>query len=642
MKIEVLLIWRQNRAQKSATCPTRYSIFHQTSKLSEHGAYTTHAYAWTKDNFWNCLRNVFISSGENIGKDEKSIGVQPGNCSSSTYSAFRAVVDVAYNEEDRNVLLLLGREITRVMHTPGYCSIACRVSLVRESERGTSQNSEKLLPWNLACTDILLVHIALHIRGGKDFLRTLASADNATGLEFHNAMQGRMWFINGQVRVVSSAVGASIRFTQATQTLEGKVDDLFDGAEAILTGEEQHLSGEIVKWLLGTISSQMRYSARVCFAFLPPVLAAVVKGLTRSLLQECLCYHLIDFPVRYTLQFHPVVGKKKEVSSVMVNPLVSQTSLWASESSSGFFFTDEKCCSMKAENKILGKVQEEVTASHVHTRAVRTPVEALPVYLYYLLLRETSLAPSLFLSTSFSFSCDSVPVDYLDEVRMGIQISYALERWKQFLQKREKATIYRCCSTSSNKLVSNILLKILEEAKSQLQVFIDPKFPETVSEKYRRFIMAPYPLTFSPVLQLNSISTASQNKESLENIAVKQHFAEFDKAMMKTCFERVGNDSEEDELNIDEIGKEDVSIASSESRGSSTWEVMSLDSRSIRDDREEVENIFFDDLHLATAETKEDPASEDSIKLDVEVVKNVVINPIFTNSIKRFVEKNDF
>lgn len=637
MKVEFLLFFGKKSGQEAVTSPSRFSIYRHATTLSELGAHTAQAYIWTRDNFWKCLRQISISHLPHESKKNSSV-VERGDSVDLVFCAFRAVVDVAFNNADMDVALLLAREITRVMAIPEHSHGACRVSVLKDPQQIQDSSLPSSCLGKYTSTDALVLQLASWMKGNKDILGGSIEMDGKSERRYRDALEGRLWFVDGNVRMICSSAATSIRFFPETATVEAQLEVIFDCVEVRLSKEEKYLSGEVRKWLYTTVSSQMRCSALTCFACLPPTLASVVKRLPRSLLNESLCYHLVYSPVRYSLEDRPSLNDKRSGSFVVVRPFASQATLEKGGNYSGDLSKGEEHIINK-ETETFDVVRCELEATHLHNRAVRTPIEPLPSFLYRLLLDEASVPLSLF-SRSVQWCFGGSSQENLEEIRLGIHISYALERWRRHLEEslHESLTLNSC--TFSKSAVIGIVSGLLAQAKSQLQKILDSCFPNNLSENYRRAIMAPYPVNYSFVVHPRVYGSDSQKDESTTKSAARQYFKFFDKAMMEmSSYHEKGN--ENDECILDEEEERETSMSSitsgnTKSRGSTFSE-----SDAIRDNAEEVEQLFFDDLHLTKSGAVLASSSSGPIKMDKNAIRNVIVNPLFTNSISFFADCND-
>lgn len=615
MKVELLIFWRQKKCQQTVGSPSRFSIYRQAAKLSGLAAYTIQAYVWTKDNFWSCLRQISIT---------------PCNAGDFVYYAFRAVVDVAQSNDDVDVLLLLGREITRVMHIPAHTHVACRVSLLKESLVGCKYRVPNLLSSTSMFTDILLLQLADQIEENRDFLEDLLQENGVTEWDYHYALQGRLWFVNGDVRIVASELANSVCYFPAKATVEAEIEKFFECIVAALSVQEKYLSEEIQKWLDSTVSPQMRWCAVTCFALLPPVLASVVKQLPRSLLYECLRHHLVRFPLRYKLESNILLLEKEELPCVIVTSPVPQTLLGEHLYYSNPSMKEEDL-TMEKENQTLKDVQSEMNIIHAHNRAARTPLERLPSYLYELLLGETPLPSSSFFSENVKLCFAGASEEHAKEVKLGLQISFAMERWRRYLHKSPQEEPFSDTGALDKNAVISILSNLQNQAKTLLETSIDPSFPKEVSAKYRQIIMAPYPVKYIPPLQKKGIRISSQEDMCRKKRTTLDYAKVFEKAMWETSAkdgEGRGKDKSKEER------EEEASISSSSSNRSTSWSTTSSETVSVEDHLEEVEKLFFDDLHFTTPTATTEKSLKESKKVDKNALKEVIENPLFSNSIQ--------
>eukprot|EP00796_Vickermania_ingenoplastis_P005961 gene5961-4270_t len=544
---------------------SRCSLHGVTTKSSEHAVYASNAYVWTRESFWDKVSEVDVDGFD-------------GFC------CFRADVDVAFSSGDLDVLILLARDVSAAM--PGWTS---RVSIVPE-DPGTES------------IDAILLQLSEKIEENTEFRDAVLERSGEMECGYEKNLQGRFWFVNGEVRIMPPFV-KSILFDKDAKRVQGALNSLFP-LRLTPWPEEECLSLELDRWVQDELSPQMRMSSVTVSALLPPAMGAVFKMIPRCIVRECLLHHLLYFPlsVKHEECDSTSPSRKLEIS-------YHYGSRWG-DSLNGVVCEDEKSI-VNMESQWIKRVEDEVKQTRFENRQVRIVVENLPRYLMHL-MHQDSLFRSFRSAMPSGDGGNSRFPEFLgsdekwNEEALGTLLSVAMTRWKQALA----GSIYPSHQYfyASRQLLFHLVQQALNAAQKRLDRTVSSNWEEGFL-KFRRYLMLPYPIGFSPSPSSQHAGTAIEKKfksSATSRRAPNSTFQQFDSIMME--------------------GEESTSSSSSDYRSNSS---MSATDESTTEVLEELEGIFFDDLHLSKSDN-----GLNSRDVDTVAAREVLQNRHFGNTLK--------
>lgn len=597
MKVEVLLIGKRTGSHP----PSRYTLYRKTLRESESSVYATHSYVWTRDSFWGNLVEVPIS------------------CDSDAFYAYRGEIDVAFNDGDADVILMLGKAITLAVE-----DLVCRVSIIAD------------VPL-LHSPDVLLLHLADALEEKHFHLHFLEWA-NETEWSYHKGLEGRLWFNKGQVHLMSPTA-KTISFDSKSNSLTGDFQPVFSvlSRRADISVYEKMLSDAVDQWIRRELETTMRQSAVSLFVRLPPVLAGVITDLPPALLKECLLDHLLNFPVVIDCEFNDTHVKDcLYVEKCFVRPQCEPHTHWCSRSArrAHLSLEDEQKITER-ETATLQYVYNELLTTYSSNKIVRVPILSLPTYIFILLKNDSFPSNMLDDLCNKSTSVQNDPSkrkQLEEEIALGAKICFAMERWRcansgetPITGRREKSSVEVCnrLAGSFQKIHKLLNEKYCQSLSSSSSLSMD-RF-----DHFRKKVMYPFPLEYpisiisnAPVEELLFGKVTDKGRESNK----KNVFERFDSVM-----QHLGNHQH----------GESRSSSSSSTVSSSEYESVETCSRSssrhstvVNEVLDEMNQVFFDELHLTEEVHHSNEFQGRGVNVDEGTVGGIVDNKMFLNALQ--------
>lgn len=575
MKVEILLVGKHTNVHP----PSRYALYRKTLRSSESSVYATHSYIWTNDSFWGSLREVPVHE--------------------DGLYAYRGEVDVAFNDGDADVLLMLGKAITYAVG-----DLVCRVSIITETPL-------------LHTKDVLLLHLADSLEDERFHLDFLEWARESEW-SYHKGLEGRLWLGRGQVRLLS-ATAKTIVFNPKSNSLEGDFQPICSLLAHLgdVSKQEKFLSDSLHQWVIHELDVKMRQSAVSLFVRLPPLLAGVIRDIPSPLLYRCLLDHLIYFP---TIIGGPdVQHSKPTVEEWYVRPLCEPHTRWASASGrlEHLSYQEEYEISQK-ETSTFQRVYNELCTTQINNRMVRVPIVNLPSYIF-LLLRSDSFPSSFCIPECKDESAFDQRRSQINELVLGAKISFAMERWR-YANSPSHGEMPIIGRAKANREDWQVMSNSFENVQSKLNHCLESKSNSSSLfndglESFRKDVMHPYPVDYPISLISNApLEELLGRVEDDGDSAGKDLFERFDSAMRNRC-------------------QDEGKVSSSSSTDLNTSETSSSYHSSVVDEvLDEMSDVFFDELHVTEGSTRSQNGS--GVNVDRSAVNGIVDNPLFLNVIQ--------
>lgn len=278
---------------------------------------------------------------------------------------------------------------------------------------------------------------------------------------------------------------------------------------------------------------------------------------------------LLNAALLYHHLYYPVMVNKE---GGKVDASYTPSSLWCNDRLNE---EAEECANVRRSLQVIA---DELGGSICNNRTVRVVIRGLPLYTYQLVSTWRFPTRSVFIN------------EWSQESLLGAKLSLALERWRSFLSTHQMA---ENSFQDANFLLLKALSKVYRSCRRRLDRYVGgDMFSVAKLDAYRQWAMKPHSVRFSPP----NVEPVATHRGNTDN-----HFLQFNSVMMSRG-----------------------QVVHSDSSSSSQRSVSSCSE--VDEAVKEVNDAFFEDLHLATA-------SPNGSILKDGVIAEVVQNPIFENTV---------